>query len=146
MSEQCPKCGSKDTSPVCCHSCGWHPGKPKRGRPKGTKGKDTMNKVRLAITIDPKLLAQVDAYKAVLAEQSPGVSANRSVAIRVLLHKGLERVARECGLDQDPHMHASPGAGDTRPKGGAMAFESVDLGIKCGCGGDPDCKYCQRLA
>jgi len=46
--------------------------------------------VRLAIRLEPALLARVDAYAESIAAAVPGMKASRSDAVRALLIRGLE--------------------------------------------------------
>jgi len=61
-------------------------------KPKRTRHR----KVRVAVTLDPKLLELVDRYQVTLQrELPPGVQTSRSQAFGVLLYKGLEAAREE---------------------------------------------------
>jgi metal-responsive CopG/Arc/MetJ family transcriptional regulator len=49
------------------------------------------------VRLDDALLARIDQFVDRLAEQQPGLKPNRSDAIRVLVHKGLDAFATEEG-------------------------------------------------
>jgi hypothetical protein len=46
------------------------------------------------VRMDDRLLEQIDAYVERLKQEQPGMTATRSDAIRVLIHKGLDVVGK----------------------------------------------------
>jgi hypothetical protein len=67
---------------------------------------------QIFVRLPDELVAALDQYAAVLAEERPGMKASRADAIRVLLHKGLATVTREA---RGTGRQASPTMGREEP-------------------------------
>jgi hypothetical protein len=54
------------------------------------------------VRLDDALLARIDQFVERMAAQQPGLKPNRSDAIRVLVHKGLDAFALDEGYQEGP--------------------------------------------